>query len=540
MKSSASDDRTTEDPSCGLASPGDRPFAIPAALALVLAAAAVWLTLLKGLDGNFVFIPFHPAVMLALVYGGVRAGGVATSASALFIGYVLIEPVGNVSAQSMNGLALAFFVGASLLVLIIAARFQRAQTGRQALAVQRAHDQGRAEALGRHIVERRRAEADLIQATAILRGIGQNSPAPIFAKDVEGRFLYANPAVLSIIGKSSGEVLGRTDAELHHNAAQAAEVMDNDRRIMRSGVPEVIEESWDVAGQSVRVFRAAKAPLRLDDGTLAGIVGVTADITERKAVEAELRMAKAEAERALLARSKFLAAASHDLRQPVQSLVLLLAVLKQHAQTPQVVKAADMMGQALEGLTLLLNSILDMSRLDAGVVAPQLQCVDLGALLERLARDYAAPAQNKGLKFRTSLRRMAVRTDPALLERALRNLIENALRYTERGGILIGLRRRGDRVRIDVFDTGVGVAADKSPHIFEEFFRSAIPAGIAPRALASVCPSSIASRGCWAPKSRSGRMTDGAAAFPFPFRRKRPRFRPWPRRSSPASNADAS
>ena len=139
------------------------------------------------------------------------------------------------------------------------------------------------------ITERRQAEDDLRRATALLTAIGNGSPDPIYAKDSEGRFVFANAAVLAVIGKTADEVIGRTDAELHHDPAQAAAVMANDRRIVETGRIEVVEETFDAAGLGTRVFRSAKAPLRLEDGTIAGVVAVSSDITNVKEAEAALR-----------------------------------------------------------------------------------------------------------------------------------------------------------------------------------------------------------------------------------------------------------
>jgi signal transduction histidine kinase len=192
---------------------------------------------------------------------------------------------------------------------------------------------------------------------------------------------------------------------------------------------------------------------------------------------ADSRFAKAEADRANLAKSKFLAAASHDLRQPVQALTLFLEVLKRHASTPPVAKAIAAMELSLEGLNRLLASILDISRIDAGVVAPEVQSVDIDGLVHRLGDEYASLCREKGLRLR---RRgepgLHARTDPVLLERILRNLIENAIQYTNQGGLLIGIRRLHGRVRIDIVDSGIGIPADKLSHIFEEFYQAANPA----------------------------------------------------------------
>ena len=123
---------------------------------------------------------------------------------------------------------------------------------------------------------------------------------------------------------------------------------------------------------------------------------------------------------------------------------------------------------SLEGLNGLLNAILDVSRLDSGVEA-QTEVVDLEVLIRRLVFEYGPKAKERGLDLRMVPRKYWVNADPALLERALRNLIENAMSYTASGGVLIGLRRVGGRVRIDVVDTGIGFAKEKQKDIFEEF-----------------------------------------------------------------------
>ena len=192
---------------------------------------------------------------------------------------------------------------------------------------------------------------------------------------------------------------------------------------------------------------------------------MTSQVEAREA----LKRAREEAERANQAKSKFLATASHDLRQPVQSLVLQMALAeRQIAGNPQALETLDRMRGSLEGLNGLLNAILDISRFDAGVEAKP-EAVDLGVLLRRLALEYRPKADRLGLALRVAARDLWATADPALLERALRNLIENALRYTPEGGVLIGLRRRGENVRVDVVDTGIGVPDEKRKDIFEEF-----------------------------------------------------------------------
>jgi len=138
---------------------------------------------------------------------------------------------------------------------------------------------------------------------------------------------------------------------------------------------------------------------------------------------------------------------------------------------------------SMDSLNGTLAGILEISRLDAGVISPVIECVDVGELVGRLAREYQRRAANCGLDMRCAPRALLAGTDSTLLERMLRNLIENSLRYTDKGGILVGVRRRGGRVSIEVVDTGIGVPADKQAEIFEEFRQLGNPARDSSRGL---------------------------------------------------------
>jgi PAS domain S-box-containing protein len=284
-----------------------------------------------------------------------------------------------------------------------------------------------------------------------------------YALDAQWRFVYFNAQATKLLKKSRDEVIGRKFFEVFPQV-QDTRVHDNYLRVMKSQRPRQFEYISPVLKKWTNF---SVYPTR--EG---GISVYFRDISAEKAVEAEIIAAKSEAERANRAKSKFLASASHDLRQPVQSLVLLLSLIERQVEAnPRAIETARMMKQALGGLNGLLTAILDISRLDAGVVEPSIENVDLAALLGRLAGEYTAKAESKGLELRIAPRALRAMADPSLLERALRNLVENALRYTPSGGVLIGLRRRGPNVRIDVVDTGVGVPADKREEIFDEFIQ---------------------------------------------------------------------
>ncbi|QCG92954.1 response regulator (plasmid) [Azospirillum sp. TSA2s] len=182
----------------------------------------------------------------------------------------------------------------------------------------------------------------------------------------------------------------------------------------------------------------------------------------------ERRRAEKEAERANLSKSKFLAAASHDLRQPMQALLLFVEVLKPHVATKGQ-ESLKHLGRGLDALRNLLDSILDVSRLDAGVIQPTIQDFDIGPVIEQIGAEYALIAAAKDLELDVVLSRTAVRSDPTLLGRMVRNLVENALRYTEVGRIGIKCRTDGRHLKIEVHDTGIGIPPEHLERIWEEF-----------------------------------------------------------------------
>jgi two-component system, sensor histidine kinase len=183
----------------------------------------------------------------------------------------------------------------------------------------------------------------------------------------------------------------------------------------------------------------------------------------------ELRAQKKAAEEANIAKSRFLAVASHDLRQPMHALALFVQALE---DTPLPVHAQQLVcnvRRSIDCMEELFDALLDISRLDAGVVRARVAVIALAEVFETLAFEYAAVAQKKGLALRVMRTSVYVRSDPTLLARIVRNLVANAVRYTERGRVTVGCRRRGDLVSIEVWDTGPGIPAEKCVEVFQEF-----------------------------------------------------------------------
>ncbi len=183
------------------------------------------------------------------------------------------------------------------------------------------------------------------------------------------------------------------------------------------------------------------------------------------------REAQDAAEAANRSKSQLLAAASHDLRQPLHALGLYVAALAVRATDPDWRPLVTSIQRGLGALEAQFEQLLDLSRLEAGALAPAPVRMVLAPLLARVADGLRAQAQAKGLELRVVRTRLAIRSDPALVERIVRNLVANAIRYTERGGIVLGARRRGSDVAIDVVDTGIGIAAPLQTRIFEEFYQ---------------------------------------------------------------------
>ncbi len=195
-----------------------------------------------------------------------------------------------------------------------------------------------------------------------------------------------------------------------------------------------------------------------------------ADIAHRERVEADLREASRVAKAAVAAKSRFLARASHDLRQPLHALGLLVASLDRRLKVPEDREILWRIDQSVEAMSLLFNALLDISRLDAGAVHPEVRSFRLDDLLAPMIDEFRLLAEVKGLTLRHVPSQAVVRGDPGLLSAILRNLISNAIRYTPRGKVLVGCRRVGaDAVRMEVHDTGIGIPEDQQAQVFEEF-----------------------------------------------------------------------
>ncbi|MBP0049889.1 response regulator [Marinobacterium sp. AK62] len=195
------------------------------------------------------------------------------------------------------------------------------------------------------------------------------------------------------------------------------------------------------------------------------------EVKTREQAEQAAQLARAAAEEANRSKDKYLAAASHDLLQPLNAARLLIAALQERSLPDTEANLVDRVHLALDGAEQLLTDLLDISRLDQNAVQPEFQSFPITRLLDSLKAEFEPVAEAAGLSFRVHQRDLWITSDPRLLTRILRNFLSNAFRYTDEGGVLMGLRRQGQHLLLQVWDTGGGIPDDKQEAIFMEFCR---------------------------------------------------------------------
>ena len=215
------------------------------------------------------------------------------------------------------------------------------------------------------------------------------------------------------------------------------------------------------------------SPVEMKSGRF--ISSVIRDVSVRRQMEADIKAAQADAERANKANSAFLAAASHDLRQPVQALCLLNGALRRTVKDERALQMVESQDASLMAMTNLLNSLLDISRLDAGAVKPDFEDFPMQRLIDRLSAEFSRQARNKGLEFESAACSSVVRSDPNMLAEVITNLISNAIRYTDSGTVRLECHARDGLGYLEIVDTGIGIEPDQLDAIFREFHQCKAP-----------------------------------------------------------------
>jgi len=321
-----------------------------------------------------------------------------------------------------------------------------------------------------------RAVSKLDDSEAYFRNVLESAPDAMIIIDEQGKIAIVNAQVEKMFGYDRQEILGRTIEMLlperlceQHVSHRGKFMSDPKLRPMGEGLDLVARRK----NGSEFPVEISLSPVRT--GGRGFVSSVIRDITERKRMQDEIIAARREAERANNANSAFLAAASHDLRQPVQALSLLNGALRRTVKDERALEMIDSQQHSLTAMTNLLNSLLDISRLDAGAVSPELEDFPIRRLTDRLSDEFARQAQHHGLAFTSLSCDSVVCSDPNLLAEIIQNLVSNAIRYTDKGGVTLECVENEGQCRIEVTDTGIGIEGDQIDAIFGEFHQCKVP-----------------------------------------------------------------
>ena len=316
----------------------------------------------------------------------------------------------------------------------------------------------------RNDTERARRESE-----AHLKAITENAPFSIILKDSEGRYVAMNRKGEEWIGTTIAEAAGQFP-----DAIYSREVSERARRRDLEVLNEGRIVSYELDGNdesSNRTFWATKFPILDPAGSLVGLGTIISDITDRKQAKNLLQRQMEDAEKSSDAKTRFLAAASHDLRQPLHSMELMLEILARIVQEPAQQELVSDISQAASIAAGLLNPLLDFSRLEAGMVQPEIEDFPIASVLRDMEVGFRSQAEKAGLELRIVPSEAVIRSDPVLLSLIVSNFLSNAVRYTEKGRLLLGCRRHGKALRIEVWDTGPGIEGKHLNSIFEEFYQ---------------------------------------------------------------------
>jgi two-component system, sensor histidine kinase len=298
------------------------------------------------------------------------------------------------------------------------------------------------------------------------------SPDALIVIDAGGQIRFANETVTALFGYSPEQLAGKPLETLiperlrgRHGSHLAAYMSKPGNREMGARIAELFARRSDGSEFA--------AGIRLSPFSLGGQLFVAAairDNTERQQINEALVAAREEADRANRAKSRFLATASHDLRQPIQTIRLLNAAMLKVAPT-DLRELLQQQERAIEGMTRMLNALLDISRLESGAIEPVPTQVTVSEMLHQLTTEFESVAHARGIALRIEPAALVVATDRTLFYQLLQNLVGNALKYTDQGEVAVTCATHANGLTITVSDTGIGIPADKLDRIFDEYYQ---------------------------------------------------------------------
>jgi PAS domain S-box-containing protein len=309
------------------------------------------------------------------------------------------------------------------------------------------------------------------------------APDAMIIVDAAGIIQFANRQVSPLFGCAHDEIVGRRIEQLiperfraNHAAHREGYAGTVRVRPMGAGL-ELIARRLDGSEFPVEISLSP-----VEDGDRLLVAAAIRDVSDRKRVETQLIVARQAADaareladRANEGKSRFLATASHDLRQPLQTIELLNGTLRRRMTDRHAIEALSQQEQAIGAMSRLLNALLDISKLESGAIRPEPTDFTVAAIFEELRMEFADIAANKGLRLDVEGSDDTVYSDPSLVEQILRNLVSNAVKYTREGWVRLRCLQEAALVRIEVLDTGVGIPADHLPRIYDEFYQVDVP-----------------------------------------------------------------
>ena len=298
---------------------------------------------------------------------------------------------------------------------------------------------------------------------------------PLVILDDTLRIVFPNIAFCRAFAISRDEVIGQSLTTIGDRRLGAAGFRDFLDLIQANNTIEDYEVEVEIPELGSRVLLLSAQQIANEPTAPRETLVAIDDVTERRHAEMALIAAKWHSDRANLGKSRILAAASHDLRQPLQTLNLMRAALAKKIKDKEGLKLIAQLNKTSDVMLSMLDTLLEINQLEAGIVDPEEVEFPINDLLERLRIEFAYHAEARGLRWHVVPCRLGVWSDPRLLEQMLRNLVSNAVKYTERGKILLGCRRRGDKLRIEVWDTGIGIPDEQLRAIFAEFHQPGNP-----------------------------------------------------------------
>jgi PAS domain S-box-containing protein len=330
----------------------------------------------------------------------------------------------------------------------------------------------------RDVTESRRAARELATANEQLRSekhfsdnLISTQQGIVLVLDPEGRITLVNPYFEELTGYAADQVIGLDWFTTFIPPDEQKTIRDFFAVVMREGINRGYSNTIVTKYGDHRLIQWHSKTVEGTDDRIVGLLNTGYDVTEQEAAARALRAAKDEADRATATKTRFLAAASHDLRQPLQSLGLYLTVLSRQLSDSRAQDIAGKMRQSLASMGEILDALLDISTLDSGSVVAECKTFALQEMLDQIATHNIPHADEKGLALRIEPTKFTVKSDPTLLQRIVENFVGNALRYTEAGEISIACKKAGESVHVEVSDTGVGIPPEALETIFEEYFQ---------------------------------------------------------------------